>query len=82
MDDSAIIQVSPLPDTTMEETVKLAQKGLNIFAGAEKATGGQVSSDKTKWHLMEFKWDPEGKWQLEDREDILTLPSQEGGKEI
>ena len=31
---------------------------------------------------MDFKWDPEGKWRLTDREATLTLPSQEIGNEI
>ena len=33
LDDSVIIQVAPSTDTPLEETVKLAQKGLNIFPG-------------------------------------------------
>ena len=59
---------------------KLAQNGLNFFAGSDKATGGQVSVEKTKCYLMDFKWYPEGKLWLSDREATLTLPSQEGGK--
>ena len=46
MDDSTIIQVTPSPDTPPEETVKLAQKDLNIFAVESKATGVQVSTEK------------------------------------
>ena len=79
MDDSTIILVIPSLDTPLEETVKLAQKGLNIFSGASKSTGGQVSAENTKWYIMDFKWDPEGKWRMEDREATLTLPSQERG---
>ena len=79
MDYSTIIQVEPSPDTPLEETVKIAQKCLNIFARADKATGGKVSTENTKWYLMDFKWDPEGKWRLTDREATITLPSQEGG---
>ena len=44
VDDSTIIQVAPTPDTPLTDTVKLAQNGLNIFAGASKATGVQVSA--------------------------------------
>ena len=75
VDDYTIIQVAPSPDTPLEETVKQAQKSLNIFGGAAKATGGKVSAEKTKWYLMDFKWDPEWKWRLEEREATLTLPS-------
>ena len=31
---------------------------------------------------MDFKWHPEGKWRLPDREAKLTPQSQDGGKEI
>ena len=44
MDDSMIIQVATSLDTPLEDTVKLAQKGLNNFAGESKATGVQVSA--------------------------------------
>ena len=74
MDDSTIIQVAPSTDTPLEDTVKLAQKGLNIFAGESKATGVKVSTEKKKWHLMDFKWHPEGKWLLSDREAKFTPP--------
>ena len=46
MDDYTIIQVAPSLDTPLEETVKLAQKGLNIFAGETKEIGGQVITEK------------------------------------
>ena len=82
VDDSTIIHVEPSSYTPLEDMVKLSQKVLNIFAEAAKATGGKIISEKTKWYLMDFKWDPEGKWRLADREATLTLPPQEGGKEI
>ena len=80
MDDSTIIQVAPSIYTPLEETIKLAENYLNIFAGAAKATGGKVSAEKTKCYLMDFKWDPEGKYRLSDREATLTIPPQEGEK--
>ena len=82
MYDSTIIRVAPSPDTSLEETVKLAQKGLNIFSGESKATGVQVSTEKKKCHLMDFKWHPEGKCRLSYREAKLTPQSKYGGKEI
>ena len=66
--------MTPSTDTPLEDTVKLAQKGLNIFTESFKATGGQVSAEKTKCYLMDFKWDPEGKWWLSDRGTTLTPP--------
>ena len=61
VDDSTIIYIAPSPDTPLEDTVKLAQKRLNIFSVESKATGGQVSTKKEKCHIMDFKWHPEGK---------------------
>ena len=58
MDDSTIMKVSPSLDIPLEDTEKLAQKGLNIFAGAAKATGKQFSAEKKKWYIMDFQWDP------------------------
>ena len=39
-------QVAPSPDTPLEDTVKLAQKGLNIYSGESKAIGRQVITEK------------------------------------
>ena len=72
--------MAPTTDTPLEETAKLEQKGLSIFAWAAKATGGNVSAKNKKWYLIDFKWDPEGKWRLSDKEAALTLLSQDGGK--
>ena len=70
------------PDNLQEETVTMAQKGLHIFTGTAKATGGQVSAKYTEWHIIDFKWDPEGKWRLSDEEYIFTIISPDRGKEI
>ena len=61
VDDYITIQVAPTPDTPLEETVKLEQKGLTIFAGAKKSTGGQVSAKKIEWYIIDFKLKSEGK---------------------
>ena len=64
MDDSTIIQVAPSPNTPLEETVKLAQKDLNIFSGESKTTGGQVITEK--------KMSPNG-LQMAPRREIATI---------
>ena len=51
VDVSTIVQISSSPNTPTEDTVKLSQEGLNIFAGASRETGGQVSVHKTKLYL-------------------------------
>ena len=40
VDDSKIIQVDPSTDTPTDKTVKLVQKSLDIFTGADQEKGG------------------------------------------
>ena len=58
MDDSTIIQVDPSSDTPPKDTVNLAQKCPNIFAGAARSIDGKFIVEKIKWDLMDFKWNP------------------------
>ena len=46
VNDSKIFQAAPFPNIPTYDTAKLAQKGLKIFSGAARATGGQVSVQK------------------------------------
>ena len=36
VNNSTIVQMDPFPNTPTEDTVKLSQEGLNIFAGSER----------------------------------------------
>ena len=65
-DDSNIIQIAPSPTTQEKYTIKLSQSGLDLFLGASQKTDGKVSVNKTKWYLLEFRWDATGKWILAD----------------
>ena len=58
MDDFKIMKVSPSLDIPLEDTEKIAQKGLYLFAWAAIATGKQFSAEKKKWYIMDFQWDP------------------------
>ena len=60
-DNSKIIQVSPSPNSNTKETDKLVKKSLNIFAGSDHATGGEVIIKNTKWYLLELIWESSGK---------------------
>ena len=60
-----------IPST--EDTVTLAQEGLNIFAEEAREPGGQVSVHKTNWYLLDFTWDPSGKWNLVNKKDNISL---------
>ena len=71
MDDSTTIQIAPSPNTPSKDATKISQEGLDLFSGSAQATGGQVSAKKTKWYLLEFKWDKAGKIWLADHEAEL-----------
>ena len=57
VDDYKIIQIAPYTMTQTKYTINLSQSGLDIFSGESQKTDGQVSVKKTKWYLLELKWD-------------------------
>ena len=65
-DDCNIIQIAPSTTTQAKYTIKLSQSGLDLFSGAAQKTDGNVFVNKTKWYLLEFKWDATRKWSLAD----------------
>ena len=82
VDDSNIIQIAPSPTTQAKYTIKLSQSGLDLFSGAAQKTDGKVSVNKTKWYLLEFKWDATGKWSLADNKAGLFLNPPDGLQKI
>ena len=72
-DDYNIIHIAPSPTTQAKYTIKLSQPGLDLFSGATQKTYGKVCVNKTKWYLLEFKWDATGKWSLADNKAGLFL---------
>ena len=82
VNDSTIVQIAPSTNTPTEDTVNLDQQGLNIFAGSERATGEQVTVQKTKWYLLDFTGYPAGKLHSENNNDRLSLKTQEGYQPI
>ena len=77
-DDSNIIQIAPSPTTQAKNIIKLSQSGLDIFSGASQKKYGKVSVNKTKWYLLEFKWDATVKWSLDDNKAGLFLNPPDG----
>ena len=59
--DYNIIQIYPSPTNQAKYTIKLSQSGLNLLSGASQKTDEKVGVNKTKWYLLEFKWDATGK---------------------
>ena len=68
---SNIIQIAPYPTTQEKYTIRISQSGLDLFSRASQKTDGKVSVNKTKWYLLELKWDDNVKWSLADNKDGL-----------
>ena len=84
VDDSTIIQMAPTPETPTEETVKIAQSELDIYAGLAAATGGKVSQarGKNSWYLIEFQWHDDGKWSLVENKADIYVKSKTGQTKV
>ena len=80
--DSNIIHIAPSPTTQAEYTIKLSQSGLDIFSGVDQKIDGKVRVNKTKWYLLEFKWDATGKWSLADTKAGLFVNPPDGLQKI
>ena len=53
--------------------MKTSQEGFHISSGAYQATGGQVSVKKTKWYLLDFKWDKLRNWRVDNNNADLFI---------
>ena len=80
--DYNIIQIALYPTTQAKYTIKLSQSVLDLFSGAAQRTDGKVCVNKTKWYLLEFKWDATGKWSLADNKAGLFLNPPDGLQKI
>ena len=78
VEDYNIIQIAPSPTTKSKYTIKLSQPGLDLFSRETQKTYGKVSVNKTKWYLLEFKWDANGKWSLDNHKAGLFLNPPDG----
>ena len=81
-DDSDIIQIAPSPTTKAKYAIKLPQSGMDFFSEAAQKTDGTVSVNKTKWHLLELKWDITGKCSLADNKASLFIKPPDGLQNI
>ena len=68
--------------TQEKYTIKLSQSALDIFSGPAQKKDGKVCVNKTKWYLLEFKWDATGKWSLADNKACLFLNPPDGLQKI
>ena len=53
-----------------------------MFSGVAQTTGEQVNANKTKWHLIGFKWDATGKWCLANNKEDLFLNTPKGPQKL
>ena len=81
-DNSNIIHIAPSPTTQAKYTINLSQSVLDLFSVATQKTDGKVCVKKTKWYLIEFKWDATGKWSLADNKAGLFLTPPDGLQKI
>ena len=59
-----------------------SQEALDIYVGGVAATGGTVHPTKTKWYLIEFRFDKNGKPEYVENEAALYVETRQGRKPI
>jgi hypothetical protein len=47
---------------TAQEVLVQMQAGINLWGGLIKATGRAFSLKKSRWWLLDIKWNPDGTW--------------------
>lgn len=82
VDDTTLVSVAPSPDWSTGQVMQRAQEALDIYVGGVAATGGTVHPVKTKWYLVEFKFDKSGRLHYVDNEARLTVSTRHGRQEI
>ena len=64
--------------TKVKYTIELSRSVLDLFSGATQKIDGKVSVNKTKWYLLELKWDATRKWSLAHNKAGLFLNPPDG----
>jgi hypothetical protein len=82
VDDTTLVNVAPSPDWDTERIMKRSQEALDIYVGGVAATGGTVHPTKTKWYLVEFCFDKNGKPKYVENEATLSVATRQGRKSI
>ena len=82
VDDTTLVSVAPSPDWTTEQVMERSQRGLDMYVGGVRATGGTVHPKKSKWYLVEFGFDNQGKWRYVDNDAELFVTTRAGREPI
>jgi hypothetical protein len=52
------------------EVLQKMQDGLDLWEGLVSASGGAIEVAKSRWWLIDFIWDNDGKWRYAAKDDI------------
>jgi hypothetical protein len=62
VDDTYLVQTGKTGQETAQEVLVQMQAGIDLWGGLIKATGGAFSFKKSRWWLLDFKWNQDGTW--------------------
>ena len=80
VDDATIVHGGPTNFTSGEEIFATMQDLLNHWEGGLHTAGGTIATDKSYWHLIDFKWTG-GKWKYRGLDEVpgdLTITGPNG----
>jgi hypothetical protein len=69
VDDTDLVQTGKTGQETAQEVLVQMQAGIDLWGGLIKATGGAFSLKKSRWWLIDFKWNTDGTWSYATNED-------------
>jgi hypothetical protein len=69
IDDTDLVQTGKTGQETAQEVLVQMQAGIDLWGGLIKAAGGAFSFKKSRWWLLDFKWNQDGMWSYATNED-------------
>jgi hypothetical protein len=69
VDDKDLLRASAPGEKTYQEVGQDMQRGLDLWEGLLKATGGALVPEKSFWYLIDFEWN-NGVWRYSKVEEI------------
>ena len=82
VDDTDILHVRMDEEETVTEAHSALQESINSWGGLLLATGGAFKPIKCFYHLMSFRWKPNGEWSYENNHEddnlLIGVPMPDG----
>jgi len=72
VDDTNLDESPDDPELSVQEVVRRAQEGIDLFTGCISATGGEVRPDKSWWYALAVLW-RQGVWSFDYSDNGLTM---------